>query len=432
MYFYDTSILIDGIECVETPCAISSVTIQELDGLAHGLDESKRERALAASNFLLAHTDSVMIVGFTSEMEEVTRKDLGYLSNDVKICVCANALISTMELQAESPEEMDEDEFVDCDDIDSEIRNFAFVTSDALCAYIASGAFGLNVKLMSFTPAPISKGYTEIYTDDETLAQLYVHMEKNWFSCDVNEYVILKNSSDEIVDRLKWTGEKYVPITWRTLSGFETGVMKPRNIQQELAFDLLQDSHTTVKVLTGAFGSGKDALMISHALDDVLRKQNHKKIVWVRNNIELRNTRQIGFLPGNMMDKLLPFTSVFIDHVGGDEVYSRMLDSEQLEILHLGCIRGRDIRDAIILCSESENLTREHVQLLLSRVGENSEIWFNGDLQQTDGVAFDRDNGLRALVETLSGNPLFGCVELGKVERSETAALSGLFDCKRR
>lgn len=105
-----------------------------------------------------------------------------------------------------------------------------------------------------------------------------------------------------------------------------------------------------------------------------------------------------------------------------------MMASEQFEILHLGCIRGRDIRDAIIICSEAENLTREHVQLLISRVGENSEIWFNGDLQQVDGHAFVRDNGLEALVETLGGNPLFGCVELAKTERSETAALSSLFD----
>ena len=127
-------------------------------------------------------------------------------------------------------------------------------------------------------------------------------------------------------------------------------------------------------------------------------------------------------------DKLLPFAMPLADHVGGIDGLSRMIHDGLIEVTHLGFIRGRDIRNSIILCSEAENMTKQHIQLLIGRVGEGSELWINGDMKQCDGKVFCENNGLMAAVDRLKGHPRFGYVRLMKTERSETAAMADLLD----
>ena len=99
-----------------------------------------------------------------------------------------------------------------------------------------------------------------------------------------------------------------------------------------------------------------------------------------------------------------------------------------MEVQHLGFIRGRDIKNSIILCSEAENLTKQHVQLLIGRVGEGSSLWLDGDFKQVDSKIFEENSGLNIAIDKLKGNKLFGFVHLEKSERSETAALADLLD----
>ncbi len=70
------------------------------------------------------------------------------------------------------------------------------------------------------------------------------------------------------------------------------------------------------------------------------------------------------------------------DHLGGIDGLEIMMRQGKIEVVHLGFIRGRDIKNSIIICSEAENTTKEHIQLLLGRVGEGSELWINGDFRQ--------------------------------------------------
>ncbi len=92
----------------------------------------------------------------------------------------------------------------------------------------------------------------------------------------------------------------------------------PRNIEQKMAFHLLQDKNIKVKLLLGNYGSGKSYLMLAHALSYINRGL-FKKIVFVRNNIEVKNTEKLGSLPGEEVDKLLPFLMPIADHCGGVE-----------------------------------------------------------------------------------------------------------------
>ena len=268
------------------------------------------------------------------------------------------------------------------------------------------------------------KGY-EVCTflDDNEMIEFYRHPEQNLFGLKRNAYAVLKHPSGEIVDKMKWTGEMYKPLSYRKVVNDHSGKVSPRNLEQELAFDLLQDSASTVKLLTGRWGSGKTMLMVVHALHYVLSGK-YEKLVWIRNNYVTRDSNDIGYLPGDINAKMMVWAAPLMDHIGGEEGLRQAIDDGRVEIQHLGFIRGRDIKDAIVLCSEAENITRAHAALLLSRIGERSQLWLDGDTAQTDHRKFDSDSGIRAIVEALSGEPLFGYVELQKTERSATAELA--------
>ena len=201
--------------------------------------------------------------------------------------------------------------------------------------------------------------------------------------------------------------------------------MSIRHKKKKLAFDMLQDDNITIKVLLGRQGVGKDFLMLSHALHFINNKK-YKKILWVRNNIEVKDTNPIGALPDGIKDKLLPFAEIMSDHLDGTNNLLYLISSNKIEIEHLGFMRGRDIKNSIILCSDAENMTKEHMQLLVGRISDNSALWINGDISQVDNSVFERNNGLTAITDSLLGNTKFGYIKLNNVERSETAMLADL------
>ena len=271
------------------------------------------------------------------------------------------------------------------------------------------------------------RGFQEITSDDERLPTFYSDLTNNIFDCRQNEHIIVYDADGVAKDFYRWDGTKYVLVGYKVIKNDYTGNVRPRNPQQRLAIDMLYNQDITVKILVGKFGTGKDYLMSSVALDLVMQGK-FDKIMWVRNNVEVKNSKPLGFLPGDAFDKLLPFAMPLADHVGGRDGLERLISNQQIEVEHLGFIRGRDIKNTIIMCSEAENMTKEHVQLLLGRVGEGSALWLTGDYKQTDHKVFTENNGLMIAVDRLKGHPKFGFVKLVKTERSETAAMADLLD----
>lgn len=302
-----------------------------------------------------------------------------------------------------------------------------FYSDDICCKLIAGSVFGLNVKSVNNDNKIEYKGYTEKVMSDVEMAYFYENLDKNIYDLLTNEYLVVKNENGEVIDKLKWTGLIHRTISYKQINNDFVGRIKPRNVHQELAFDLLQDRDITIKVLTGIFGSGKDFLMASTAID-LIKQKKFDKIMWVRNNVEVKNSKPIGFLPNGIKDKLLPFAMPLADHVGGKDGLELLIQQDKIEIEHLGFIRGRDIKNTIIICSESENMTKEHIQLLVSRVSDGSVLWLNGDFRQIDNNIFESNNGLNHAINKLASNEKFGYVQLQKTERSETASLSDLLD----
>lgn len=270
-------------------------------------------------------------------------------------------------------------------------------------------------------------GFREVTLAPDEISALF--SDENGLSRDLllNEYMIAKDGDGNTLELLKRKGDKLVKVPYKAISSRFLDKIKPRNIQQQMAIDMLYDPDTTVKVLTGPFGAGKDVLMASAAVD-LIEHGKFDKIVYVRNNIEVKNSKPIGFLPGSYTDKLLPFAMPLADHLGGVDGLNLMMTQGRVEVVHLGFIRGRDIRNSIIICSEAENMTKEHMQLLISRVSEGSSLWINGDFKQRDAEVFARNSGLMAAIYKLRGHPRFAYVKLLKTERGETAAMADLLD----
>lgn len=203
-------------------------------------------------------------------------------------------------------------------------------------------------------------------------------------------------------------------------------IIYPRNEEQVCAFDMIKDSTKPIKLITGRWGSGKTMILVTAALE-ALQAGKFDKIVWLRNNIDVKDTKDLGALPGEVIDKLLPFLGPFIDHAGENSVRT-MIQKGTLCVEPLQTIRGRNFKNTLIMCSEAENLTKEHIQLIIARAAEGSEVWLDGDNRQRDKVAFEKSRGLETLIERLQGKELFGYVHLVKSERSKVAEMADLLD----
>lgn len=304
-------------------------------------------------------------------------------------------------------------------------------TDDMNCKFISRNIFSLTTK--GVNEINLVKnideyvGYKDVTLSDEEMSHFYCNLNENTFGCVLNEYLIIRKSDEEVVDYRKWNGNEYSSISYKQVNSHFLGKIKPRNPQQVLVFDMLQDKNETIKIISGKFGSGKDYLMIANALK-LIEDGKFDKLIYVRNAIGVKDASEVGFLPGSKLEKLLPYAMPLADHLGGETGLEMQIMTGNIEIEHLGYIRGRDIKNSIIYVSEAENLTKEHVQLLIGRVGEGSALWMNGDFRQTDSSIFRMNNGLLSTVQKLAGHEKFGYVQLQKTERSETAAMADLLD----
>lgn len=273
------------------------------------------------------------------------------------------------------------------------------------------------------------KGYIEIQLSDDKLAAFYNNKEVyiELFDLKENQYLLIKDSTGEVVDKYCCQNGELRQVLFCKLGGNFTGVIKPRNPEQYCLFDMLKDKTSKIKLVTGRFGSGKTLAMVNAALE-LVEKGKFDRIIWVRNNVPVKDAPEIGFLPGDDFAKLKPFLGPFIDHAGGEEGVTKLLEEDKLQVIPLGHLRGRSLKNCILLCSECENFTKEHIQLLMGRIDEGSQLWLDGDLKQRDKQIFEKSAGIEKLVERLKGNRLFAYVHLVKSERSEVAALADMLD----
>lgn len=441
MKFYDTSALLDlpPDTLLARQFLIADITLYELEDIKTSgkKDEATKAKARSVTRLLAEHPAAYTVVSIDyhqlfSILNDVPVKD----NNDGTIMAAARWYLNELQNKLDNlPKELDADSANEAAELTTLIDSFCFVTSDLSCFNLAQRVMKLPCELSLDTGGANNDytGWTVValeYGGEEALAMAYSKdaEQKNLFDTPTNGYILIPNAdADGNTAGIRWDGSRYVPIKYKNLNTAYSGKIKPLNNQQKLAFDLLQNDDITIKLLLGVYGSGKDFLMVNHAVD-LIEKGKYDKIVWVRNNIEVKDTKEIGFLPGSMLEKVYPFAAILADCLGGEVALERAITDGWVEIQPLGFIRGRSFNRSIIYCSEAENLTKQHIQLLIGRVGEGSTLWINGDLRQIDDVAFERNNGIQKLIDNLTGNERFGTVYLPITERSETARLADLLD----
>jgi PhoH-like ATPase len=117
----------------------------------------------------------------------------------------------------------------------------------------------------------------------------------------------------------------------------------------------------------------------------------------------------------------------FMRDIISPENFEQLKFENRLETPYLGEIRGRNFESCIVYASEIQDADIQIMKTIVSRIGKNSVLILDGDLDQCDSVHFEGEyNGLKAICRSLAGNGLFGAVELRKCERSEVAALADL------
>lgn len=270
-------------------------------------------------------------------------------------------------------------------------------------------------------------GYTEMELTNDQFDEIYSTGKLKGYIFNENEYLLARNENGEIVDKFKYKDGKFKKVLFQTLNNRYLGKVKPRNPQQELVTDMLLDEESKIKVVRGVYGSGKDYLMLSAALQ-LIEKGKFDKIVFVRPNVSVRGLPDIGALPGTAEEKLSWTLAPLYDKVGGEEGVAMMLHNKILESVPLLFIRGRSFENSIIYVTEGQNMTTEIAKLVIGRIGEGSELWVNADTHQTDKKIFDDDNGVSKMIDRLKDNKLFAYVYMPKTERSSVAELATLLD----
>ena len=169
----------------------------------------------------------------------------------------------------------------------------------------------------------------------------------------------------------------YKGATKRRVSG-----MVPKTEKQGELMEAIDNSSQII--VFGPAGTGKTYVTTTKAADMYLTKKIDK-IVITRPMVSVG--KDIGILPGELIDKVapwaLPVLDVLIKHMGKATVEIG-LKSGNIEIAPLALMRGRSFDGAFIICDEAQNITTVELKMLLTRVGEGSTIVLNGDVQQTD------------------------------------------------
>ena len=137
--------------------------------------------------------------------------------------------------------------------------------------------------------------------------------------------------------------------------------------------------------------------------------------------------KDIGFLPGSMEEKMLPWLRPIQDNMqlilGNDKtMLESFVERGQIEVEALTYIRGRSISNAFMIIDEAQNLTAHEVKTIITRVGENTKIVLTGDIEQIDNIyTNETSNGLAYAVEKFKYSDLSGHITFRKGERSRIA-----------
>ncbi len=268
-----------------------------------------------------------------------------------------------------------------------------------------------------------------------------------------NEFVLIKCENGEIIDKFRYD---YCSDTLKRVKNNRKKVYSIRALNdcQELALDLLFDPKVKLISLIGGPGTGKTLLSVASALQQVVPVDGsipkYNKMIFIRPM--LAAGEEMGFLPGNEMDKLRPWMGSLYDSIETlqkvlmkqqtekhkaevteskqkksdsketptaeelvQEFIMKLIERRKLEMMPTTYMRGRTFHDTIVIVDEAQGITPHVMKMILTRIGKNSKIIIAGDPSDNQidtEVLASYFNGLICASQKMKGSKYSGIVEL--------------------
>lgn len=241
----------------------------------------------------------------------------------------------------------------------------------------------------------------------------------------INQFIL---DEEGFVGRVREINEEHmvlVDMPRERLLSAEAWGLRPRNIHQALALNLLQDPQVHLVSLTGPAGSGKTILALAAAIEMTIEEKRFNKIIATRSTPPL--AEEHGFLPGTEEEKMDPWLGAISDNIEAlhlnDESPSGSIDyvrsKANIQFKALNYIRGRSFQRSLILIDECQNLTPHQMKAIITRAGEGSKVVCLGNLAQIDTPYLSpTSSGLTYMSERFKGFAHGGHLQLQGVPRS--------------
>ena len=412
MRFLDTNAILDlQDKMFEDNFCISSISLQEMENIKTSgrKDEETKYKARKALHLLDENKDKYEVVIYTTAMENYIVEKQLEITPDAKIiasCAFSKGLL---------PQDTD----------------FVFVTNDIACKMIASKIFDLEVESVGENKLDEYKGFVEKSLSEDEMAYFYEHLQENVFDLYTNEYLILKNDKNQIVDKFRWDGCEYQNVKFPTIKSNYFGSVKPYNgdIYQQMVLNSL--SYNQVTMVKGAAGTGKSYLAIGYLMW-LLEKRKIEKIIVFCNTVATANSAKLGYYPGTKDEKLIDSSigNMLSAKLGDSFGLEQMIAQGKIQLLPLSDIRGFDTNgmSAGVYITEAQNMDISLMKLALQRIGEDSVCIIDGDYNaQVDLSQYaGSNNGMRRMSEVFRGQDFYGEIELQNIYRSRIAKIAEL------
>ncbi len=295
------------------------------------------------------------------------------------------------------------------------------------------GVFARDYEPDNASQEDLYEGYFEAAVTAQDIDLFY--REKKWVPKDLklvaNQYLIMKDPSNpnhSAVGRYSLKDQAVVPLF--NVSNGVWGI-QGRNVEQSFALDCLLNDEILFVSLVGKAGTGKTLLAIAAGLHKTLDEGRFQRLLVSRPIFPMG--RDIGYLPGDIEQKLNPWMQPIFDNVeflmGADKKAAgraqELINQGMLNIEPLTYIRGRSIPKQYLIVDEAQNLTPHEIKTIVTRAGTGTKVILTGDIYQIDNPYVDSANsGLTYAVDRFKGHAIAAHVTLTQGERSELAELA--------
>jgi len=294
------------------------------------------------------------------------------------------------------------------------------------------GVYATDYDTSDLNQEDMYEGYLEVEVNPGEIDTFYkdkkVTVDHKLYT---NQYVILKdkaNPNHSAIGRFSGTEKAIVPLLNPPDSIWG---IHARNVEQSFALDALLNDDIKMVSLVGKAGTGKTLLAIAAGLFKTLDEGKYQRLLVSRPIFPMG--RDIGYLPGDIEQKLNPWMQPIFDNVeflmGADKKAAgraqELINQGMLNIEPLTYIRGRSIPKQYLIVDEAQNLTPHEIKTIVTRAGSGTKIILTGDVYQIDNPYVDSVNsGLTHAVERFKGQEIAAHVTLTKGERSALAELA--------